>query len=39
MEDPEVPKPVNKPVAQANEERARLQEQQVEPEPEPEPSS
>ena len=43
--DIEVPKPVNKPVAQANEERARLQEQQPssqpepEPEPEPEPSS
>lgn len=42
MEDPEVPRPapVNKPVAQANEERARLQEQpEPEPEPEPEPSS
>lgn len=43
--DIEVPKPVNKPVAQANEERARLQEQQPssqpepEPEPEPQPSS
>ena len=45
LEDPETPKPVNKPVAQANEERARLQEQhpssqpEPEPEPEPEPSS